>query len=139
MSERVTINLISFWLAGTRGRWCGDPGTPRGILLPASHQPRPVLGIASDRRDGTQLRRGIQLSCIKRPISLPQIEGIVDEVTKLALRHSDKEIRTENIGYAVMIRLRDLDDVSAPHRWISTWKVSLKFELRDCVRWFVPR
>lgn len=60
----------------------------------------------------SKLRKGIQLACIKRPVSLPQVEAIVDDVSQLALKHGDKEMRSEDIGYAVMIRLKELDHVA---------------------------
>jgi transcriptional repressor NrdR len=62
--------------------------------------------------DQTKLRKGVQLACIKRPVSLPQIEDIVDAVTQIVLKHSDKEMRSDDIGYSVMMRLKNLDHVA---------------------------
>ena len=62
--------------------------------------------------DQAKLRRGVQLACIKRPISLPEIESLVDDVTKMVLRYGDKEIQSTQIGYSVMTKLKALDDVA---------------------------
>ena len=71
--------------------------------------------------DQAKLRKGIQLACIKRPISLPQVENLVDDVTKTILKYGEKEIQSTQIGYAVMMNLKKLDDV-AYVRFASVYK-----------------
>ena len=71
--------------------------------------------------DVNKLRRSVQLACIKRPISLPQLEDLIDSVTKMVLRHGDKEITSNQIGLWVMSGLKRLDDV-AYVRFASVYK-----------------
>jgi transcriptional repressor NrdR len=49
---------------------------------------------------------------MKRPISLPQAEAIVDEISQIVQRYGEREIQSKEIGYTVMMRLRELDDVA---------------------------
>jgi transcriptional repressor NrdR len=59
-----------------------------------------------------KLRTSIRKACEKRPISLDQIEEMVDEI-EARLRNEDSiEIRTSRIGDMVMKRLRKLDPVA---------------------------
>lgn len=71
------------------------------------------------KRDGARepfepqkLRKGIQLACLKRPVSLPQIEAIVTRITGLVLGKNEKEIRSIDVGTLVMAELRKIDDVA---------------------------
>ncbi len=62
--------------------------------------------------DPQKLRKGIQLACLKRPVSLPQIEAIVTRITGLVLGKNEKEIRSLDVGTLVMGELRKIDDVA---------------------------
>jgi transcriptional repressor NrdR len=59
-----------------------------------------------------KLLRGMQASCQKRPISLPQIEAIADQISAWVLSQTEKEIPTHSIGHRVMANLKGLDDVA---------------------------
>lgn len=80
------------------------------------------------KRDGCQepfskekLRKGIQLACLKRPVSLSQIEDIVGKVTKTVLEDKSKSVTAIDIGLAVVKELKQLDDV-AYVRFASVYK-----------------
>lgn len=55
---------------------------------------------------------GLQAACQKRPVSLAQMEQIVENVCQWALDKGDKEISTVEVGHRVMTLLRGLDDVA---------------------------
>ncbi|MCB0422332.1 MAG: transcriptional repressor NrdR [Bdellovibrionales bacterium] len=59
-----------------------------------------------------KLRKGIQLACLKRPVSLAQIEGIVNQVTRQVLDKNEKEVDSSFIGKLVMTYLKETDDVA---------------------------
>lgn len=71
------------------------------------------------KRDGTRepydtqkLRRGLQLACMKRPVSLPEIEAIVGRISSELLNRNDKEVPASDIGRLVMRELKKIDDVA---------------------------
>ena len=51
-------------------------------------------------------------SCHKRPISVDQINNLVDEVETVVFNMEEKEIPSSVIGEIVMDKLRDLDPVA---------------------------
>lgn len=59
-----------------------------------------------------KLLRGIQAACQKRPISLAQMELIVEVLTQWVLGRIEKEISSNSVGHRVMQELRRLDNVA---------------------------
>lgn len=59
-----------------------------------------------------KLLNGIIRACEKRPVSMKEIEGIVDEIEKNLFNSMEKEITTGLIGQMVMNRLKDIDEVA---------------------------
>lgn len=59
-----------------------------------------------------KLLRGIQAACQKRPISLAQMETIVEVVTQWVVGRIEKEISSQAVGQRVMQELRRLDNVA---------------------------
>ncbi len=68
-----------------------------------------------------KLKRGIQVACKKRPISIAAIDGIVARLSQWVQTASDKELQAKAIGQAVIEELRKLDDV-AYVRFASVYK-----------------
>lgn len=68
-----------------------------------------------------KVQRGIQLACQKRPVSLAQMEDIVERVSTWVLGRIETEIPSKIIGQKVMFELRMLDDV-AYVRFASVYK-----------------
>lgn len=68
-----------------------------------------------------KLRRGIQIACKKRPVSVGQIEGMVAAISRWVQGRPDKELSANKIGRAVMKELKTLDDV-AYVRFASVYK-----------------
>jgi transcriptional repressor NrdR len=77
-----------------------------------------------DRREPfskEKLRRGIQIACKKRPVSVSQIESLVNRISKWVETTPDKELSALKIGQAVVKELKSLDDV-AYVRFASVYK-----------------
>lgn len=72
--------------------------------------------IKSDQRrepfDRAKLRRGVEISTAKRPVSQKQIDTLVEEVENELFKLSRSEVSSQLIGEMVMERLRDLDEVA---------------------------
>jgi transcriptional repressor NrdR len=56
--------------------------------------------------------KGIQAACQKRPVSLAQMEQIVDRVAKWVLSRPEREVTSEAVGQKVVKELRLIDDVA---------------------------
>lgn len=56
--------------------------------------------------------KGIQAACQKRPVSLAQMEQIVDRVAKWVLSRTEREVTAESIGQKLIKEIRIVDDVA---------------------------
>lgn len=65
-----------------------------------------------EKFDQGKILAGIQKACEKRPISMTQIERVIDNIEKNILEISDKEIDSRSIGNLVIKYLRVLDPVA---------------------------
>lgn len=76
----------------------------------------PLVVIKKDNNrepyDRAKIEAGIFRSCHKRPISVDQINALVDEVETAVFNMEEKEIQSSRIGEIVMDKLRDLDPVA---------------------------
>ena len=76
----------------------------------------PLVVIKKDNNresyDRTKVEAGVYRSCHKRPISVDQINALVDEVETAVFNMEEKEIPSSVIGQLVMEKLRDLDPVA---------------------------
>lgn len=64
---------------------------------------------------------GLLKACNKRPISINEIENIVDDVENTISNKFQREITTEEIGNLIMKRLKSIDEV-AYIRFVSVYK-----------------
>ena len=62
--------------------------------------------------DREKLLAGLQKACEKRPVSVEQLERLLDGIEKWLQETGEKEISSQRIGEAVMERLRGLDEVA---------------------------
>jgi len=92
--------------------------------------------------DRNKVLAGLMRACEKRPISMIQLETIVDEIEKELQDSSDRELSTSEIGKIIMRRLKSLDKVA----YVRFASVYLEFEdvsafmteLKDLVRARTP-
>ena len=76
----------------------------------------PLVVIKKDNNresyDRSKVEAGVYRSCHKRPISVDQINTLVDEVETAVFNMEEKEIPSSVIGQLVMEKLRALDAVA---------------------------
>lgn len=74
--------------------------------------------------DKEKIRRGILRAIEKRPVSLAEVDEIVNEVTSEINKKEKGEVRSRTIGSAVLRRLMKKDKVA----WLRYASVYLEFE-----------
>ncbi len=62
--------------------------------------------------DRNRLMSGIIKACEKRPVSVEQIEGIVEEIERTVQLKYDREVESKEIGEMIMKKLSALDEVA---------------------------
>ena len=62
--------------------------------------------------DRSKLMSGIERACEKRPISMGEIENLVDGLMEEVESEYEREVASEIVGQKVMDRLEKLDDVA---------------------------
>jgi transcriptional repressor NrdR len=76
----------------------------------------PILVVKRDGRresfDRKKLINGIMKACEKRPVSLEQIEELIDQVEREIAQEFDREVASVEIGERVMRHLHQLDEVA---------------------------
>lgn len=76
----------------------------------------PLVVVKKDGRrevfDRNKVLGGVLKACEKRPISMTQIEDLVDDIEKELRNEMDSEVSSEQIGELVMDKLRSLDEVA---------------------------
>lgn len=59
-----------------------------------------------------KIKKGLILACQKRPVSMKEIDGVVEKVEKLVHSAGEEEFSSRRIGEAVMEELKSLDEVA---------------------------
>ncbi len=76
----------------------------------------PILVVKCDQRreafNREKLKQGILLACTKRPISIAQIDGLVNQIENSLKDQSKEEVSSKEIGEMVMMHLKKLDQVA---------------------------
>ncbi|MDD4832192.1 MAG: transcriptional regulator NrdR [Clostridia bacterium] len=62
--------------------------------------------------DKNKVKNGIIKACEKRPVSMSEIDKLVDSVEKQLYNSLDQEISSKKIGEFVMNGLKDIDEVA---------------------------
>ncbi|MBI1883684.1 MAG: transcriptional repressor NrdR [Chlamydiae bacterium] len=62
--------------------------------------------------DRRKILNGILKACEKRPVSVEQIEGMVDEIEREIEKGYEQEVHSKEIGELVMAKLHNLDEVA---------------------------
>lgn len=62
--------------------------------------------------DRWKLKSGILKAVEKRPVSLEQVDALIDDVERTLFNSSEHEVSTHAIGEAVMNKLKQLDEVA---------------------------
>ncbi len=76
----------------------------------------PLMVVKRDSRrqpfDRTRILNGLIKACEKRPISVDQIEAVVDDIEHTVRKKYDTEVQSKEIGEMIMSRLANLDEVA---------------------------
>ena len=76
----------------------------------------PLKVIKKDSRredyDRSKILNGVLRACEKRPVSMEQIEQLVEEVEKEIAQKTEMEVASTQIGEMLMVRLQKLDEVA---------------------------
>ncbi len=76
----------------------------------------PILVVKSDGTiqpfDANKVKRGIIKASEKRPITIAQIDEVVDKIEKTIQNNMTQEISSQAIGEMVMNALKDLDEIA---------------------------
>jgi len=76
----------------------------------------PIMVIKKDKSrqpfNREKIINGLLRACEKRPISLSQLENIVDEIESQISNSLRREVTTREIGEMVLSKLKDLDEVA---------------------------
>lgn len=62
--------------------------------------------------DREKLKRGVMKATWKRPVSMEQIESMVDEIERILRRKTSTEVRSWEIGNLVINRLKKIDPLA---------------------------
>jgi len=76
----------------------------------------PYMVVKKDGRrekfDRQKVLTGLLHACEKRPVSMGQLETLVNAVEALVVDSAEREVSTHNVGQLIMERLRVLDKVA---------------------------
>ncbi|NLK85949.1 MAG: transcriptional repressor NrdR [Clostridiaceae bacterium] len=76
----------------------------------------PLMVVKKDKTrqifDRQKLLNGLLRACEKRPVSIEELESLVDSIELQILNSLKREITTQEIGEMVMAKLKDLDEVA---------------------------
>ena len=97
-----------------RRRQCDDCG--KRFTTYEKVETLPLIVVKKDNNrepyDREKIVAGIVRSCHKRPISMKQINDMVDDIEGQIFNMEEKEIPTTTIGSIVMDKLKDFDEVA---------------------------
>ena len=76
----------------------------------------PFMVVKKDGRrepfNRNKILNGVLRACEKRPISIDEIELMIDQIEREVRNNTEREISSEQIGELVMDRLKALDEVA---------------------------
>ena len=98
----------------SRRRLCDD--CVKRVTTYEKVEPIPLIVIKKDNAreqyDRSKIEAGVLRACHKRPISVNQINQLVDEVETEIFNREEKEIPSTLIGEIVMDKIKNLDSVA---------------------------
>lgn len=76
----------------------------------------PILVIKTDNSrqqfDANKIKRGIIKACEKRPVTMSQIDTMVNEIEKTIANSLEQEVKSTVIGEMVMSKLKQIDEIA---------------------------
>ena len=76
----------------------------------------PIIVIKKDKSresfNRDKLMTGLLRACEKRPVSIAQLDNMIDEIEVIIQNSLDREVSSEKIGELVMDKLKNIDEVA---------------------------
>ena len=76
----------------------------------------PIIVIKKDKSresfNRDKLMTGLLRACEKRPVSIDQLDNMIDEIEVIIQNSLDREVSSEKIGELVMEKLKGIDEVA---------------------------
>ena len=76
----------------------------------------PLMVVKKDKTrqlfDREKLMNGLMRACEKRPVSVEELEKMVDDIESSLCNTLQREVSTHDVGEMVMEKLKDLDEVA---------------------------
>ncbi len=76
----------------------------------------PIIVIKKDKSresfNRDKLMTGLLRACEKRPVSIDQLDNMIDEIETIIQNSLDREVSSEKIGELVMEKLKGIDEVA---------------------------
>ncbi len=99
-----------------RRRECLNPDCQKRFNTYETVEILPIMVIKNDQSrqafNPMKIKQGIMRACEKRPVSVAQIDEMVDEIEKQIQNSLKQEITTKEIGEIIMEKLKKIDEVS---------------------------
>ncbi|MBR2467704.1 MAG: transcriptional repressor NrdR [Clostridia bacterium] len=99
-----------------RRRECLNPECQKRFNTYETVEILPIMVIKNDQSrqefNSMKMKQGIMRACEKRPVSVAQIDEMVNEIEKQIQNSLKQEITTKEIGEIIMEKLKKLDEVS---------------------------
>ncbi len=99
-----------------RRRECLNPDCQKRFNTYETIEIVPIMVIKNDESrqafNPMKIKQGIMRACEKRPVSVKQIDEMVDEIEKQIQNSLKQEITTKEIGEIIMEKLKKIDEVS---------------------------
>lgn len=110
----IDSRLISEGKSVRRRRECGPCGE-RWTTFETAELLMPKIVKSNQERepfDESKLRRGLEKALEKRPVSDDEVEAAVNRVMHRIRQSDEREVKSSEVGEAVMAELRPLDPVA---------------------------
>jgi len=62
--------------------------------------------------DSQKIKAGIVKACEKRPVTMAQINGVIEGIEKSLMNSLEQEVKSQEIGDMVMKELKKIDEIS---------------------------
>ena len=76
----------------------------------------PIIVIKKDKSresfNRDKLMTGLLRACEKRPVSIDQLDNMIDEIETIIQNSLDREVSSDKIGEFVMEKLKEIDEVA---------------------------
>ena len=99
-----------------RRRECLNPDCQKRFNTYETVEMLPIMVVKTDESrqsfNPLKIKQGIMRACEKRPVSVAQIDAMVNDIEKQIQNSLKQEIKSSEIGEMIMEKLKSVDEVS---------------------------